>query len=112
MADLSQITLPNNTTYTIKDAKARVYTDSITLSTTWSGSDPYTQTVTLSNYTVTSNSKVDIQPDSTAIAQLISDSVKGLYILNNAGTLTAYAVGAPTTASLTLQVTITEVTAA
>lgn len=112
MADLSQITLPNNTTYTLKDAKARVHTDSITLSTTWSGSDPYTQTVTLSNYTVTSNSKVDIQPDSTAIAQLISDGVKGLYILNNAGTLTAYAVGAPTTASLTLQVTITEVTAA
>lgn len=112
MADLSSITLPNNQSYNLKDAKARVYTDTVSLTTAWSGSGPYTQTVTLPNYTVTSNSKVDIQPDSTAIAQLISDSVKGLYILNNAGTLTAYAVGAPTTASLTLQVTITEVAAA
>ena len=90
----------------------KIYTDSVTTTTTWSGSDPYTQVVTLSNYTVTANSKVDIQADATAIAQLISDSVTGLYILNNAGTLTMYAIGGAPTAALTLQVTITEVTAA
>lgn len=112
MADLSKITLPNNVTYNLKDATARVYIDTITTTTTWSGSDPYTQTVTLTNYTVTSNSKIDIQPDSTAINQLIADSVKALYIVNNNGTLTLYAIGASPTVALTLQVTITEVTAA
>lgn len=89
-----------------------IYTDTITLSATWSGADPYTQTVTLANYTATADTMVDIQPDSTAIAQMIADGVKALYIANNSGTLTAYAVGGYTTASLTLQVTCTEVTAA
>ena len=89
-----------------------IYTDSITTTTTWSGNDPYTQTVTVSSYTITSNSKVDIQPDSTAIAQLIADGVTGLYVSNTSGTLTMYAIGAAPTAALTLQVTITEVTAA
>ena len=83
---------------------------SITLSTSWTGnSSPYTQTVTISGHTITSNSKVDIQPDATAIEQLISDGVQALYIVNNNGTLTAYAVGAVTTASLTLQVVIEEI---
>ena len=83
---------------------------SISLSTTWSGSGPYTQTVTISGYTVTANSKVDLQPDATAIAQLVSDGVTALFVENNNGTLTAYAIGATTTAALTVQCTITEVT--
>ena len=83
----------------------------VSLSATWTGSGPYTQTVTVTGYTITANSKVDLQPDSTAIAQLVSDGVQALYIVNNNGTLTAYAVGAPTTAALTLQCTITEVAA-
>lgn len=90
----------------------KVYKDSVTTSTTWSGSGPYTQTVTLANYTPTSNSKVDIQPDASAIALLLADGVIGMYISNNNGTLTMYAVGAAPTVSMTLQVTITEVTAA
>lgn len=89
-----------------------VYTDSVTLSAVWSGSGPYTQTITLANYTVTSNTKIDIQPDSTAIAQLITDGVKALYIANNSGTLTAYAIGAAPSTSLTMQVTCVEVTSA
>ncbi len=90
-----------------------IYTDTITTTTTWSGSSsPYTQVVTLANYTPTSNSKVDIQPDATTINQLITDSVKALYVSNSSGILTMYAVGASPTVSLTLQVTITEVTVA
>lgn len=89
-----------------------VYTDTITTTTSWSGNGPYTQTVTLAHYTPTAYSKVDIQPDATAIAQLISDGVQALYISNNNGTLTMYAVGAAPTAALTLQVTITETEAA
>ena len=92
--------------------QAQIYTDTITTTTTWSGSGPYTQTVTLSNYTPTSNSKVDLQPDSTVISQMISDGVNGLYISNTNGTLTMYAIGAAPTAVLTLQVSITEVNAA
>ena len=90
-----------------------MHTDTITTTTTWSGSSsPYTQVVTLANYTPTSNSKVDIQPDATTINQLITDSVKALYVSNSSGILTMYAVGASPTVSLTLQVSITEVTSA
>lgn len=92
--------------------QAKIYTDSVTTTTTWTGAGPYTQTVTLASYTPTSNSKVDIQPDASAIAQLIADGVTGLYISNTSGTLTMYAIGSAPTAAMTLQVTITEVTAA
>lgn len=75
----------------------------------WTGNSPYTQTVTVSGATVTANSLVDIQPDATAIGQMAADGVYGVYIENNNGTLTAYAVGAALTANLTVQVTVTEV---
>lgn len=82
---------------------------SITLLATWSGNDPYTQTVTIIGYTVTANSKIDLQPDATALAQMIDDGTTALWIENNNGTLTAYALGAGTSAALTIQCTITEV---
>ena len=86
-----------------------VFRQTITLSTTWSGSDPYMQTVTLPGINrITANTKFDIQPDATVIAQMIDDGVKALYIANDNGTLTAYAVGAAPTASLTVQVTYYE----
>ena len=81
----------------------------VAISATWSGSGPYTQTVTVSGATVTANSKVDLQPNADQIAQLIEDGVQALYIANNNGTLTAYAVGAETSAAMTVQCTVTEV---
>ena len=81
----------------------------VTLGTTWSGSGPYTQTVTVSGATATANSKVDIQPDATALAQMEADGITALYIENNAGTLTATAVGSTLSSSVTVQVTLTEV---
>ena len=84
--------------------------DSITTTTTWSGSGPYTQTVSLGSHTPTANSKVDLQPNATVISQMISDGVKALYVSNTSGTLTMYAVGAAPTVALTIQATVTEVT--
>ena len=82
----------------------------VTLSTNWTGdTSPYTQTVTISGTTV--NSKVDLQPDATAIAQMADDGTVALYIANDNGTLTANAVGEKPTVALTIQATITEVSA-
>ena len=83
---------------------------SVTLSATWSGDDPYTQTVTISGETITTNSKIDLQPDATALAQMIDDGTSALWIENNNGALTAYAIGAGTSVALTIQCTIAEVT--
>ena len=121
----------DGSSYILKDATARgllnghsvgknvpadaVFTDtkstkgSISLSTTWSGNGPYTQTVTISGYTITENSKVDLQPDASQIAQLIADGVQALYISNNNGVLTAYAVGAEISTAMTVQCIVTEV---
>ena len=83
---------------------------SITLSTNWTGdASPYTQTVTISD--TTANSKVDLQPDATAIAQMADDGTVALYIANVDGVLTANAVGEKPTVALTIQATITEVSA-
>lgn len=88
-----------------------VYRESITLSTSWSGLNPYTQSVTLSSgASITGNTKVDIQPDATVIAQMVEDGTQALYIENNNGTLTAYAIGGRPTASLTVQITYYETT--
>ena len=81
---------------------------SVSLSASWSGAGPYYQTVTVTGATVTANSKVDIQLTAAQISGLISAGVTGMVIENNAGTLTAYAVGAQTGA-MSIQVTVTEV---
>lgn len=111
MADISSVTLPKGGgTYNLKDnaAQRNIVKGSLSLSTSWSGSGPYTQTVAISGGT--SASKIDIQPDATVINQLVSDGVTALYIYNNNGTFTAYAVGAAPTAAMTVQYTRTEVT--
>lgn len=99
------------------DAANKQYVDklkpvksSITLSTSWEGEGPYTQSITLSN--ATANSKVDLYPDAIVIQQMYDDGVIALYIENNEGVLTAYAIGAAPTAELTVQAIITEVASA
>ena len=64
-------------------------------------------TVTISR--TTANSTVDLQPDATTINQMAEDGTEALYIANDNGTLTAYAVGEKPTVELTIQATVTEV---
>lgn len=90
---------------------ASVSLGSITLSASWSGSGPYTQTVTVAGAAVTANSKVDLQPTAAQLGSLISDGVTALTVKNDGGTLTAYALGAAPAAAMTLQCTVTEVEA-
>jgi len=83
---------------------------SISTTTTWTQqTDDWTQAVTITGATVTSNSKVSLQPDTPAIKQLIFDGVSAMFIENNAGALTAHAIGAAPTVALTIQCTVTEV---
>lgn len=74
----------------------------------WAGSaSPYTQGVTITGGTATS--QADIQADATAIQQMLDDGTNAIYIANNNGTFTAYAVGEKPTADLSVQVTVYEV---
>lgn len=77
------------------------------LANAWIGDGTFTQVVTIDGATL--NSKIDLQPDSIVLNQLISDGVSALYIENNNGVFTAYAVGAKPTSDLNIQVTVTEV---
>lgn len=79
----------------------------ITLSASWTGSGPYTQTVTVTGGTA--SSIISLQPSPAQAAQLIQDGVQVLQIDNNNGTFTATAIGAAPSSALTLQATRREV---
>lgn len=73
----------------------------------WTGSDPYTQTVTITGSTA--NTKVDIQPSEKLYDKLVADNVGYLAIKNVDGTLTAVAKGGKPSVDLTVQVTYNNV---
>ena len=73
----------------------------------WSGStEPYSQPVTIA--TVTSASKVDLQPTAQQIVAL-QNSETSIMIENNGGTLVCYAIGNKPTVNYTMQVLVQEV---
>lgn len=84
-------------------------TGTITLTTTWTGTDPYTQTVTVSGAAITAKSKVDLQPTAAQLAQLVDDGVTAMVCENNSGTLTVTAMGEKPSVAMTMQVTVKEV---
>ncbi|MBQ3928830.1 MAG: hypothetical protein II711_01905 [Clostridia bacterium] len=80
----------------------------VSTGTSWSGSDPYTSTVTVTGYTVTNKTMVSVLPSTDVVEQMAEDGITNIFITNNNGTLTATAVGATPTAAMTLQVLCTE----
>lgn len=81
----------------------------LTIGTSWSGNDPYTQPLTVSGYTVTSKTKVDLVGDETVIASLVADGVSQIHVVNTNSSLSVVALGAAPTAQLTVQAVFTEV---
>lgn len=110
MANLSQI-IVGGVTYDFEDTVARNMKPnaaSVSLfAASWAGDGPYTQAVALDG--VTAQSKVDMQPDAAVLAAMMDDGVSALYMANDGGALTAYAVGAAPKTDMTVQVTVTEV---
>lgn len=72
----------------------------------WVGNGPYSQGVLLPS--ATRNSKVDIQADQYALAQMVEDGVTAMWVENDDGVLTVRALGAAPTDNLVLQFAITE----
>lgn len=90
----------------------------VELSGSWSGSaSPYSQTVTMytassggTAITVSANAKIDLQPNASFYAAMVDAQTSAVYVENNNGTLTAYAIGAiPNTSAVRIQATYYEV---
>lgn len=81
---------------------------SLTIPTTgWSGSGPWTRTVSITGGTA--SSMVDIQSSDAVINTMIESGTTALFIKNDSGVFTLVAIGAIPNAAITLQVSITEV---
>jgi hypothetical protein len=73
----------------------------------WKGSsEPYSQVVTVN--TVTSATKIDLQPTAQQIVDLQNDEIS-LMVENNGGVITCYAIGNKPTVDYTMQVLLQEV---
>ena len=94
------ISIVNNT------ISAVLYSITTTLTASgWSGTaSPYTQSVTVTGGKATS--QVDVQGDATAIQQMLDDGTNAIYIANENGVFTAYAVGEKPSADLNVQLTV------
>ena len=105
--DTSDIDKPVSTAQQTAINACKVKRASVTLPTaSWSN---LSQTVTISGITV--NSKVDIQMDATSLGVLIDSGTSAIWMENSNGTITAKVLGEKPSADMTVQVTITEVTA-
>ena len=93
----------------VTDGQRQIIVDTVSIGTSWTGTGPYTQVVTVAE--ADADSKVDIQPDATIIQKLIDAGTTALYIVNDNGVFSAVAIGSAPTESLTVQCTITKTAA-
>ena len=93
----------------VTNGQRQIIVDTVSLGTSWTGTGPYTQVVTIDG--IESDSKIDIQPDADVINKLMESGTTALYIVNDSGVATAVALGAAPNAALTIQCTITKTAA-
>ena len=93
----------------VTNGQRQIIVDTVSLGTSWTGTGPYTQVVTIDG--IESDSKIDIQPDADVINKLMESGTTALYIVNDNGVATAVALGAAPNATLTIQCTITKTAA-
>ena len=93
----------------VTNGQRQIIVGTVSLGTSWTGTGPYTQVVTVAE--ADADSKVDIQPDATIIQKLIDAGTTALYIVNDNGVFSAVAIGSAPTELLTVQCTITKTAA-
>lgn len=98
----------------VTDCQKKIWTASLSLMAAgWTASDDdgdtayATQGVTITGGTATT--KVDVQGNHAVFDQMLEDGTTNIYIVNDEGTFTAYAVGETPTADLAIQVTCSDV---
>lgn len=108
LIDLEErITEVTETVEVITGVQENIY--NLTLSTNWSGSEsPFTQAVTIPNYTVTNYTKVNLTATPETVAAMKTQGVGSIYIVNDNAVLTAYADGYKPTTALTVQASVYE----
>ena len=93
----------------VTNGQRQIIVDTVSLGTSWTGTGPYTQVVTIDG--IESDSKIDIQPDADVINKLMESGTTALYIVNDSGVATAVALGAAPNVALEIQCTITKTAA-
>ena len=93
----------------VTNGQRQIIVDTVSLGTSWTGTGPYTQVVTIDG--IESDSKIDIQPDADVINELMESGTTALYIVNDSGVATAVALGAAPNSALEIQCTITKTAA-
>ena len=85
----------------------KIWRTTVSLTATWTGSDPYAQVITIPN--TTEYSMVELQPGIQAIRSFKQAGVDAMWVENDNGVLTVYALGAAPSSAMEIQCVIMEV---